>query len=254
MSLTNRIFNTWTKGNVGKDDTESFETSFGFHTLVPKDAEALNIVDMIAIHGLNGHWDKTWKDEKTEVNWLRDCVKIKSARIMSFSYNSAVQFSKSTSDISVFADQLLEGLLASRMSIEEQARPIVFICHSLGGLVCKQALVRAHETERFLVLRGRVQGICFFGTPHRGSDMAKWATVLGAMLKAGSIGSSTNTDIAKDLLPRSRMLQSISKSFIERGRQLKIYSFYETQKMDFMNDVVSGIPGGTLCGMNLNSW
>jgi hypothetical protein len=103
---------------VGKDETESFETSFGLHTLVPKDAETPGLMDIVAIHGLNGHWEQTWKDDQTDVNWLRDGTRLQCSRIMSFSYNAAVQFSKSTSDIFVFADQLLEGLLVARTSIE----------------------------------------------------------------------------------------------------------------------------------------
>lgn len=116
---------------------------YGLHILVDKDPEGEGIVDIVAIHGLNGHYENTWTTKKgdgTQVNWLRDLLpkKIRNARIMSFSYNSRVQFSKSTSDIFVFADQLLEQLLAARNTPGEEARSIVFICHSLGGIVFKQ--------------------------------------------------------------------------------------------------------------------
>jgi hypothetical protein len=115
----------------------------GLHILVDKDSEGQGIVDIVAIHGLNGHYENTWtakKGDGTPVNWLRDLLrkKIQNARIMSFSYNSRVQFSKSTSDIFVFADQLLEQLLAARSTPGEEVRPIAFVCHSLGGVVFKQ--------------------------------------------------------------------------------------------------------------------
>ena len=56
-------------------------------------------------------------------------------------------------------------------------RPIIFVGHSLGGLVIKQALITAREHEHTLseddeyakILRNTV-GIVFLGTPHRGSE------------------------------------------------------------------------------------
>jgi protein SERAC1 len=72
--------------------------------------------------------------------WLRDFLpqQVPHARIMSFGYDSEVLFSKSTCDVGTFAEQLLESLLSRRMGVAE-ARPIVFICHSLGGIVVKKA-------------------------------------------------------------------------------------------------------------------
>ncbi|KAJ4319205.1 hypothetical protein N0V84_006487 [Fusarium piperis] len=196
------------------------------------------MTDVVAIHGLNGHYEKTWTDKNTGVNWLRDLMPITSARVLSFSYNSSVKFSKSTSDLYDFADQLLEGLYASRQSAEEAQRPIIFVCHSLGGIVFKQAFVRAHELARYDDVRRCTRGVLFLGTPHRGSDLASWGTMLSAMLKAASFGTSTDTQLPKDLEPDSRDLERISQSFKARSAGLRIYSFYETEKMDFMKTVV----------------
>lgn len=71
--------------------------------------------------------------------WLRDFLpqQIPHARIMSFGYDSVLLFSKSTSDVATFAEQLLESLLSMRMNVPEM-RPIIFICHSLGGIVVKK--------------------------------------------------------------------------------------------------------------------
>lgn len=124
---------------------------YGLHVLVDKDPDAENVVDIVAVHGLNGHYENTWTaihKDGTPTNWLKSMLpKIAqqehvNTRVMSFSYNSLVQFSKSTSDVFVFADQLLEHLLAMRMQEGEQKRPIIFICHSLGGIVVKQASLR----------------------------------------------------------------------------------------------------------------
>lgn len=71
--------------------------------------------------------------------WLRDFLpqQIPHARIMSFGYDSGVLFSKSTSNIGTFAEQLLELLLSMRVNVSA-TRPIIFICHSLGGIVVKK--------------------------------------------------------------------------------------------------------------------
>ena len=120
------------------------KTEYGLHVLVDKHCDGLGLVDIVAIHGLNGHHERTWTAAApatgVAVNWLKDLlpIEVTSARIMSFSYNSTVQFSKSTADISTYADQLLEHLLAARSKGSESSRPILFICHSLGGIVFKE--------------------------------------------------------------------------------------------------------------------
>lgn len=138
---------------------------YGLHVLVNKAAEGEGLVDIVAVHGLNGHYENTWTATRPNgdmVNWLgtvlpnQDLIQ---ARVMSFSYNSSVQFSKSTSDVFVFADQLLEHLIGKREEEAEQRRPIVFICHSLGGIVVKQvSYVYFRQRKTMLIF------ICVAGT------------------------------------------------------------------------------------------
>lgn len=94
-------------------------------------------VDVIAIHGLNGHYQKTWTDGG--FNWLRDCLPpyVARARIMSFGYDSRVAFSTSVGNIDRFADQLLSYIARERRTEAQRCRPMVFVAHSLGGLVLK---------------------------------------------------------------------------------------------------------------------
>jgi hypothetical protein len=116
---------------------------YGLFAVFGRDPDEDNLTDIVAVHGLNGHYERTWTAEREDgvrVNWLKDLLprKLPNTRILSFSYNSRVQFSKSTSDISDFASQLLGQLLAVRRTKVEAARPIVFVCHSLGGIVFKE--------------------------------------------------------------------------------------------------------------------
>ena len=75
-------------------------------------------------------------------------------------------------------------------------RPLIFIAHSLGGIVVKQvnpyytitlqdsvdlylqALLQARLEPRYETIRNATLGIIFFGTPHRGSDKAVYGKVL----------------------------------------------------------------------------
>lgn len=222
----------------------SSEDSYGLHVLVDPAPEATRGMDIVAIHGLNGHFRKTWTDPKTQFDWLRDAIPkvIPGARIMSFSYNSAVQFSKCTSGVYEFADQFLEHLSSKRRSGDTASRPVVFICHSLGGILLKQAIVRAFEQERYASILECSKAVIFMGTPHRGSSHATWGTMLSQILKLAAFGASTNTQLTKDLQPNSRLLEYVSRSFLERAQDLQIVSFYETDKMDFFSSKVPGYP------------
>lgn len=114
----------------------------GIKILVPQPSDKTGCVDIVAIHGLNGHREETWTDPETGLQWLSDssCLPrdIPTARVLTFGYNSKTYFSRSESDIPDFASEFLWALKAQRTSAEERQRRIVFIRHSLGGLVFKQ--------------------------------------------------------------------------------------------------------------------
>ena len=57
---------------------------------------------------------------------------------MSFGYDSDTAFSCAVTDITNVAKMLLKRLRGARQSAEEKRRPIVFISHSLGGIVVKK--------------------------------------------------------------------------------------------------------------------
>lgn len=127
-----------------RSTTTGRKERWGLFVLEPQDDNDPEAIDIVALHGLNGHWEKTWQSDKSTSKgggamWLRDFLpqQIPHARIMSFGYDSVLLFSKSTSDVGTFAEQLLESLLSMRMNVPE-TRPIIFICHSLGGIVVKK--------------------------------------------------------------------------------------------------------------------
>jgi hypothetical protein len=76
-------------------------------------------VDIIAIHGLNGHYERTWTDQPTGRLWLRDLLPfdIPGARIFSFSYDSRI-FTDTVMTIGDYALKLL-GSISSERSTDE---------------------------------------------------------------------------------------------------------------------------------------
>ena len=82
----------------------------GMHILIPKKSNEEAVVDIVALHGLNGHYRKTWTATpavgKPKV-WLEDFLpeQIPNAGIMSCGYDSTVQLSKSVASIGTFAEQ-----------------------------------------------------------------------------------------------------------------------------------------------------
>ncbi|MCJ1309721.1 hypothetical protein MMC25_003381 [Agyrium rufum] len=191
-------------------------------------------VDVVAVHGLQGDAYETWEHDNGSL-WLRDFLPqdLPLARIMTFGYDSTVAFSKSVAKIEDKALGLLNRISSKRLN-DGSPKPIVFICHSLGGILVKKALILAHErssdADHKDILES-TKAIAFLGVPHKGSDSAGWATFAANALKAASIGTSTNTALVADLKRDSTTLTNISKQFVDRARDLVIYTFYETQKI-----------------------
>jgi hypothetical protein len=120
---------------------------------------------IIAVHGLNGHAYGTWtccEDSRANIEpmWLRDFLpnQLPSARILVYGYNSAVMGPNSgVSGVRDFALDLLQRITDNRVEekvrrsayfgpatdcLQDPTRPIIFICHSLGGIVVKQVSKR----------------------------------------------------------------------------------------------------------------
>ena len=60
------------------------------------------------------------------------------ARLMSYGYDSTTAFSKSVTDVKDQATMLLDALYSERLSPLEKTRPLIFIAHSLGGIIVKK--------------------------------------------------------------------------------------------------------------------
>ncbi|CCA76979.1 hypothetical protein PIIN_10962 [Serendipita indica DSM 11827] len=96
------------------------------------------IVDIIAIHGLQGHREKTWTTDDG-VFWLRDLLPsdLSNARVLSYGYDADIRSREcvSTQTMSRHAEGFANAL--SRVRKDAPRRPIIFVAHDIGGIILK---------------------------------------------------------------------------------------------------------------------
>ena len=98
--------------------------------------------------------------------------------------------------------------------------PIVFVSHSLGGLIAKAAYLLGRNDDGYAAIVQLIKGMVFLGTPHRGSDQA---SALNNLLKAKFKSSA---DFFVELRKGSPVVQDINDRFRHIAPKLAIASFY----------------------------
>ncbi|KAK3352416.1 ankyrin repeat protein [Lasiosphaeria hispida] len=187
-------------------------------------------VDIIAIHGLGGHRLKSWVDG--EKLWLRDLLPwdLPKARVFTFGYDSVLAFLGPDSEVKDYAIQLLEEIRRIRRRDKgETQRNILFVCHSLGGIVFKQAFNLSYEAQsRYSAIGKSIIGVVFLGTPHKPittttSTHRYWPELLTRLSNV----IRPRIFQPDEITVKSVGLGEICSVFEERGIGLKIFSLYE---------------------------
>lgn len=217
------------------------------------------VADIIFIHGLTGTRDITWTrnaGKKTACFWPKDLLPdpdhgTPEARIVSWGYDAKVVDSRpfgvvSTNSIEQHAANLCAELANFRRGVDAN-RPLIFVVHSLGGLVLKAALLHANEsranhTSHVAAIVDSTAAIAFMGTPHRGSDQAQWGSILASAL---NYVKQDNSELIKRLNkeePRLDLLQERFMKFLElrkdQGRPVNITCFYEELPLPVIGTIV----------------
>ncbi|KAN0110209.1 hypothetical protein V8E51_006596 [Hyaloscypha variabilis] len=202
-----------------------------FHPSDDIDLSSLAL-DIIALHGLNGNQLTTWTDPKTQALWLRDFLpKDVKARVMVFGYDAKAAFGDGVAGVKEHARGLLGALGEKRGRSFEAKRPLIFVGHSLGGLVIKQALVIAEQETLYKQIYNSTLGIIFFGTPHQGSRLANYATAITSpLLVLANKPDAELLEFLKKDNPALKQLGDQWKAHHEK-RPYDIVSFYETKTM-----------------------
>jgi hypothetical protein len=189
-------------------------------------------IGIVAVHGLNttntkNHAEAAWTSK--DKLWLRDFLptSLPYARILLFSYNANVAFDTSVAVVREQATDLLNQVDGNREDSKD--RPIVFIAHSLGGIVVKRALVEAKLNDSCKAIREATYGIAFFGTPHKGGKHVKLGDLAAATVRGVLRGPSNSflDAMKKDSL----FADALEKDFQHLFEDYKILSFYETRPM-----------------------
>ena len=150
------------------------------------------------------------------------------ARIFTFGYNANFRpgEAKSIANTTDFAKELLFELRFGRTHEGEKfgigETPLIFVAHSMGGLLAKKACLLGQNDEHYKALVRSVSAIVFLSTPHRGSNLAE---ILNRILVV-SFQSARN--FIKDINRSSMALEEINEQFRHIAPRLSIWSFYET--------------------------
>ncbi|KAF6234181.1 hypothetical protein HO173_007601 [Letharia columbiana] len=176
--------------------------------------------------------------------WLRDFLPdlIPTARIATYSYESDWRRVDVKTNLRECGEQLLNVLRQNRSTEKEGRRPLVFIGHSLGGLVIKQvgvvlaridpvlsspqALVLADHGDTFRDIRLSTAGIIFLGTPHQGSDAAMYG---GWLAHAAGYDKT----LLESLKRNSPALHNIARDFEASYSNADIVCFYEDKDVSY---------------------
>jgi hypothetical protein len=127
---------------------------------------------------------------------------------------------------------LVAELYADRDLSNAISRPIIFICHGLGGILVKRALAfsntsSAKQVEHRRSIFTATYAILFFGTPHAGMSEAALRNEAQLMPMAAL------SQLSSALIKGSQTLQDINDQFAPLTKKFLIHLFWEQLESDF---------------------
>lgn len=138
-------------------------------------------------------------------------------------------------NISQHSQQLLQSISDARA--ECRSRPIIFVAHSLGGILVKDAVVLSGKYEYQPALKDlslSCSAIIFFGTPHQGANAAAYGEMVGSIVGALPLFPSVYKEVLHGLKPDSEKLSNVTTDFndllnrdVPADSKIQIYSFRE---------------------------
>ncbi|CRK16433.1 hypothetical protein BN1708_011771 [Verticillium longisporum] len=205
--------------------------------------------DIVFLHGLNGNPTRTWTAKDSAVYWPVDLLPNTlgpdaPVDVLVYGYNadttSTSERSASDNYIYEHAQTLVTDLTSYRGTRGTATRPIIWVAHSLGGILLKRALNysndlkdRHHEASRSIFVS--TFGIIFLGTPHKGSGLATWGSILQNMARATMPRRLFDSEpvLIKTLKKNNQTLRDINVHFLDIYQRFKIQMAHENHKTDF---------------------
>jgi len=224
----------------------------GIYLLLPKDRHVLHSnelsnwgVDVVFVHGLWGGAFFTWRqanpsktslplediDESVEdcsSCWPKDWLQDDSdhLRVLACDFDSYISqwgLNCPTQNFKRSLDERSEDLLHQLLEAGVGRRPVIFVGHSMGGLIIKKMLTAASESDSQVLkmFAQKTKGVVFYSTPHFGSHIAK----MNSVFKYFFFPSIEVQELEIDN-PFLLELNNSFKSFVEKFRT-KVVSFGE---------------------------
>lgn len=201
---------------------------------------------VVAVHDLFGEVAEPQSHDAAKESsflWLRNIFAYEqnACRVLVFKYNvSSFVTPGHASDDRLFsgASTLISELVTERQG-NASRRPLLFLCHGVGGLLVKQALIlsssqKAKAQTHVRAIYVSTYAIIFAGTPHHGIR----GEALGLLYNSNAVHPS---QFIIDLLNGSEFLIDIHDRFILLAKQLHICNIWEqveTQRGDYKSYVV----------------
>ncbi|EFY99702.1 hypothetical protein X797_001103 [Metarhizium robertsii] len=230
-------------------------------------------VDIVLVHGLNGNPEKTWTASNGTfwpTDLLPESLRGVQANVLVYGYNADVYSRKndrSASDnfIHQHAQTLITNLTLYRKSEGTFRNPIIWVCHSLGGILVKRALLYSNDLrmtrhQDYRSIYVSTFGLVFLGTPHVGSDAATWGLMLQGMADAIMPRKLFESEsvLLKTLKKDNETLANINNHFLDIYQRFRIHMVHENHKTDIKgtkitivdaNSASPQLPGVTYYGV-----
>lgn len=148
--------------------------------------------DVVFIHGLMGDPFETWRhgeaENKSWPHWLANDFQdigvwtLEYAALPSHWLMDADGDRAHSMPIMRRATEVLQ-LLSLKLG---KRRPLVLVCHSLGGLLAKEVIRQSSDSldDESKSICERTAAVMFLATPHQGAGMARVASKLSMLLRA----------------------------------------------------------------------
>ncbi|CAG8962046.1 hypothetical protein HYFRA_00005088 [Hymenoscyphus fraxineus] len=158
--------------------------------------------------------------------WIRDSLSIDlpGVRAVIYGYNTKLDRSQSFQSIPDLGRALISQLQTYGWSLPS-AKPVVFLAHSLGGLVLREALVQLDNSsnEEYICILDQIRGAVFFGVPNLGMEQSHFRMIAH---------NQPNSALVEDIARNSNYLQILNDLFSKTSfsSSQQFYWAYETSK------------------------
>ncbi|KAK6079549.1 hypothetical protein SCUP234_05718 [Seiridium cupressi] len=177
-----------------------------------------------------------------KVFWPRDYLvpDLPIARVWTYGYNADVISGIFEGNNQNSVSQHGRDLQAKLERDLDNGDPIIFVAHSLGGIILKDALRRSD------ICRSRTKLVVFLGTPHRGSSVAGWSLIASNLAKA--VLQASNQEILRALEVNGEVLDNIHDEFqrLVLREEIRIHSFQEAKGLTG----IAGLSGKVVDGFS----